>query len=297
LFLAVSLYASVLAIERGLRPLAELATSANAISASDWHLKLTGSSARVVELAPLTSALSRMLETLHSAFQQQRDFTSNAAHELKTPVAVLKSTLQSLLQETRTTEAYREGISDALSDLERLETLLHSMLRLARAEQRAASDGAPDRSEVDVVGACEAAIARLAPIAESRQSKIVLTAPSGFLTVRAEAEDLEIIWSNLIENAVRYSPNHTDINVTAGRYNGSVIVTVEDNGPGLSASEIPKIFDRFHRGDSSRSRETGGFGLGLAIAKAFAECYGGSISADANQPKGTRIQVALPSSQ
>jgi two-component system OmpR family sensor kinase len=85
--------------------------------------------------------------------------------------------------------------------------------------------------------------------------------------------------------------------VTAGRYNGSVIVTVEDNGPGLSASEIPKIFDRFHRGDSSRSRETGGFGLGLAIAKAFAECYGGSISADANQPKGTRIQVALPSSQ
>jgi signal transduction histidine kinase len=294
LLLAISLYASVRAIERGLRPLSELASSANSISPSDWNLKLTDSALNVVEIAPLTRAMSRMLETLHAAFQQQRDFTSNAAHELKTPVATLKSTLQSLLQEPRTAETYRSGVAEALSDLERLETLLHSMLRLARADRQSEGTAAREASDVDVVGTCEAAIARLTPLAQSRQTTISLVAPPHLLAVRAEPEDLEIVWSNLIENAVRYSPSNSEIRVTAARRNGAVLVTVEDGGRGIPATEMAKIFERFHRGDQSRSRDSGGYGLGLAIAKAFVECYGGSISARSNEPSGTLIRVELP---
>ncbi len=292
LLFSVSVYISIGAIRQGLFPLSDLAASTDSTTPADWNLKIPASAANVVEIAPLTRAMSRMVDTLHAAFQQQRDFTSNAAHELKTPVAILKSTLQSLLQEPRTGEVYRSGIADALSDVARLESLLHSMLRLSRAEQHAFAT--QELSEVDVVGTCEAAIARLAPLAQNRQTTVSLSTPPEALTVRAEPEDLEIVWSNLIENAVRYSPPSSEVRITAARCNGSVLVTVDDTGPGIPAAEISSIFERFHRGDQSRSRETGGYGLGLAIAKAFVERYGGSIRASSNEPKGTRIGVELP---
>ena len=292
--LAISVYASVRAIEKGLYPLSDLAGSAGAISARDWTFLVPPSTAKITEIAPLASALSGMVKTLHTAFQQQRDFTSNAAHELRTPVAILKSTLQSLLQEPRSSEAYRSGISDALSDLARLEILLHSMLRLARADQQGESSAAAQRSRIDVVGTCEAAIARLSPLAASRGATISLNAPSEPLHVRAEPEDLEIVWANLIENAIRHGRPDSEIQVIAERRNGSVTVAVLDNGNGIPPADIPRMFDRFYRGDQSRSRESGGYGLGLAIAKAFVEGYGGSISATSLAPRGTRIGVELP---
>jgi signal transduction histidine kinase len=235
-----------------------------------------------------------MIDTLHGAFQQQRDFTSNAAHELKTPVAILKSTLQSLLQEHRTDESYRAGIADALSDVDRLETLLHSMLRLARADLEAGGAAPSQLSNVDVVGTCESAVARLATLAQGRGTKISLVVSNDKLIVRAEPEDLEIVWANLIENAIRYGPPDSEVKVSATRRNGFVSVAVEDSGPGIATSELSKIFERFHRGDQSRSRDSGGYGLGLAIAKGFVERYGGSITASSLVLGGTRISVELP---
>jgi len=246
--------------------------------------------------APLASALSEMMSRLRSAFQQQRDFTSNAAHELRTPVAILKSTLQSLLQEPRSGEVYRSGISDALSDLGRLEMLLHSLLRLARAERQVDGTSAAERSRIDIIGTCEAAIARLSPLAASQVATISLTAPSEPLHVRAEPEDLEIVWANLIENAIRHGQPDSEVKVIAERRNGAVAVAVLDNGSGISPAEVSRMFDRFYRGDQSRSRESGGYGLGLAIAKAIVEGCGGSISATSLTPRGTRISVELPTS-
>jgi len=292
--LAISVYASIRAIDKGLYPLSELAGSAGAISSKDWTLQVPDSAAQVKEIAPLASALSEMVERLHIAFQQQRDFTSNAAHELRTPVAILKSTLQSLLQESRSREVYRSGISDALSDLARLEMLLHSMLRLARADQQSNRRTIPESSKVDVVGTCEAAIARLSPFATSRGATISFTAPTEPLHVRAEPEDLEIVWANLIENAIRHGPPDSEIKVIAERQNRFVSISVVDNGNGIPVADIPKMFDRFYRGDQSRSRESGGYGLGLAIAKTFVEGYGGSIKATSLTPRGTRIGVEIP---
>jgi signal transduction histidine kinase len=292
--LAISASISIRWIEKGLSPLEDLAASANSISAMNWDLKLSPSATNVVEIAPLTRALSQMIDTLHAAFQQQRDFTTNAAHELKTPVAILKSTLQSLLQEKRTDENYRAGIADALSDVDRLENLLHSMLRLARADLEVGGAVPFQLSEVDVAGTCETAIARLAPLAHVRGTKVSLVMPPETLFVRAEPEDLEIVWTNLIENAIRYGPSDAEVKVLASRRNGFVSVAVEDNGPGVPDSQLSKIFERFHRGDQSRTRDSGGYGLGLAIAKGFVERYGGSIEASSVGPGGTRISVKLP---
>ena len=293
--LAVSLWFSIRAVEKGLRPLSDLAAGAQSISASNWAFAPPASALGTKEVEPLTRAMSQMLETLHTAFQQQREFTANAAHELKTPVAILKSTLQSLLQQPRGAETYRDGINDALNDLARLESLLHSMLRLSRAEQRAARGGARELPAVDVVGTCEAALARLAPLAHSRGAKLSFSSPSPeTLRVRAEPEDLEIVWMNLIENAIRYGPVHSQVHVSAARNNGSAVVAVEDSGPGIPAADLPLIFERFHRGDRSRSRESGGYGLGLAICKALVDSYGGSIAIHSSPSSGTRVVVELP---
>jgi len=296
ILLMLSVFVSFRAIERGLSPVTELAVSANSISTRDWDLKLQPSVFKVEEIAPLADAMSRMVQTLHAAFQQQRDFTSNAAHELKTPVAVLKSTLQSLLQQPRSGEVYRDGIGDALQDLGRLETLLHAMLRLARAEQNPGPGELAEFPNADVVGTCEAAIARLAPLAHNRETSISMAIPSEAVIVAAPPEDLEIVWANLIENAIRYGPSHSEVRVKVSCCEGVVQVAIEDGGSETLLQDMEKIFERFYRGDESRSRDSGGYGLGLAITKAFVQRYGGSISATPLEPSGLRVSVEFPSS-
>lgn len=236
----------------------------------------------------LTSAPTR---TVHAAFEQQRDFVANAAHELKTPVAILKSTLQSLIQRPRTAEEYRLGLEQALNDLDRLEDLLHAMLRLARAEQSAL--GKREADVVDVGGSCESALDALAPLMNERGIRVSFSR-HGALPVHADAADLRQVWCNLLENAARYSPAGGRVAVRLQREHEWAMVEIEDEGPGISAADLPRIFDRFYRGDTSRSRHTGGYGLGLSISKALIELYGGSIAAERLSPHGTRMVVRVP---
>ncbi len=296
LLLLITVAIAVLGLRRGLRPLAELATSAALINTSNWKLNPSEAALSTTELAPLTQAMTAMLEGLHRAFTQQREFLANAAHELKTPVAILKSTLQSLLQRPRAADEYRAGLEQALDDMARLEHLMHSMLRLARAEQWAAGSTRRDLQSVEVAATCESALERLVPVARERGVTIHF-ASNGAMPMRADADDLELVWSNLLENAIRFSPSGGEVQLRA-RSNGSRgYVEVEDNGPGIPASELVHLFERFHRGDSSRARNTGGYGLGLAISKALIEAYGGTITTESEPGKGTRMVVEVPLEQ
>lgn len=281
------------ALRRSLRPLASLANSASAISTSNWELNPPEEALDTLELAPLTRAMTSMLDGLHRSFTQQREFLANAAHELKTPVAVLKSTLQSLLQRPRTSEEYRAGLEEALDDMARLEKLLHSMLRLARAEQWAAGSLRRDLSPVDVGFTCQVAIERLHAVAQQRGVRIDFTANSS-LRLSADPDDLELVWSNLLENAIRFSPDGETVRMSVHSNNGHGCIEVADHGPGIPASELPRIFERFHRADTSRARDTGGYGLGLAISKALIEAYGGTIEPHSTPGEGTRMVVTLP---
>jgi len=244
-------------------------------------------------LAPLTAAMTQMLDGLHHAFTQQQEFLANAAHELKTPVAILKSTLQLLLQKSRSSEEYRAGLEQALDDMARLENLLHSMLRLARAEQWAAGSVQRQLEPVDLAATCQAAIDRLLPLARERDVNIRLCR-NGHLLLRADPEDLELVWSNLLENAIRFSPQHEYVNVNVHSNGQLGCVEVADKGPGIPAEELPHIFERFHRADPSRDRNTGGYGLGLAIAKAVINVYGGDIRPESQPGIGTRMIVSIP---
>lgn len=290
--LGIATTTSVLMVRKGLAPLAALANSAGNVTARDWKLHAPDDVHATLELAPLTAAMDRMLATLERAFTSQREFVTNAAHELKTPIAVLKSTLQLALQRPRTADEYQRELENALEDVARLETLTHSMLRLARAEQLQ-SEQRLDMPTVDLAASCEASAERWRPMADAK-SVIVEVQSEGSPQIKGDPDDLETIWNNLLDNAIRYSPTGGKVRLSVARKNGNAHIEVEDQGPGIREQEVENIFARFHRSDESRSRETGGYGLGLAISKAIVEAYGGSIDAKTRSGSGTTFYVKLP---
>lgn len=280
-------------IRRGLLPLQQLAENAALVSTHNWQFQLPEDATRVAELRPVVESMQTMLGRLEHSFAQQREFIGNAAHELKTPVAVLKSTLQSLSQRPRASEEYQRGLQDSLEDLDRLEQLLQWMLRLARAEQWAHGALRRDLQVIDVSATCEEAIERMRYLAQGKSTIHLMK--NGKVPLRADPDDLQLVWTNLLENAVRYSPEGQPVEVAILHDNGGPArVTFQDHGPGIPANDLPHIFKRFYRGDPSRTRATGGFGLGLAIAKALVEAYGGTITAESEVGKGTRMTVQLP---
>jgi len=281
-------------IRRRLLPLQHLAAQAGLVSTRNWELDLPHHTEEISELQPLIDSMQTMLARLQRSFVQQREFLGNAAHELKTPVAVLKSTLQSLLQRPRTPEDYQAGLKHCLEDLERLEKLLQWMFRLARVEQWAHGALRLDLQVIDVTATCEEAIERIRHLADAHRTEIHLSR-DGSVPLRADPEDLQLVWTNLLENALRYGPDGGSVEVSVACNNGGPArVVFEDHEPGIAPADLPHIFERFHRGDPSRSRATGGYGLGLAISKALVEAYGGTITADSAPGRGTRMIVELP---
>lgn len=281
-------------VRRGLEPLRELAGQAGAISVLNWEFRPPAEASMAKELAPLTSAIETVLDRLRESFRQQRDFTSDAAHELKTSVAIVKSTLQTLLQRPRPEHEYRAGLESLLEDCGRLEDLLGRMLRLARIEQWAENGMNRKLGVTEVTSTCEAAVSRIQALAEARNIQIELIAPHE-VHLQADPEDLEVIWVNLLENAVQYSPAGSKVAIHVERNGGcTASVCVQDAGPGIPEEQLAHVFQRFYRGDPSRSRSTGGFGLGLAICQAMVTAYGGQIQAANRDGQGTEMRVDLP---
>jgi signal transduction histidine kinase len=293
LLLLVNWFA-ITSVHRGLEPLHDLADQASLISVQHWDFRPSSRSKLASELSPLASAIETVLARLKESFQRQRDFTNDAAHELKTSVAIVKSTLQSLLHRPRTQRDYEIGLEGLLEDCGRLEDLLDRMLRLARIEQYPAN-GAPQKMAItELTSTCEAAIARMSTMAEQRDITLEFEGPAA-VSLRADPEDLELIWLNLLENAVQYSPAGSTVKIRVQPANNAMTeVTVSDSGPGIPPQELAHIFERFHRGDPSRSRATGGFGLGLAICKALVDAYGGKIEAINLPGHGAEVRVLLP---
>ena len=282
------------AVRRGLEPLRELAGRAGAISVFNWEFRPPATASMAKELAPLTGAIETVLDRLQESFRQQRDFTSDAAHELKTSVAIVKSTLQTLLQRPRPEQEYRAGLESMLEDCGRLEDLLGRLLRLARIEQWAENGMNRKLGITEVTSTCEAAISRIQALADARNIQIELIAPQE-VHLQADPEDLEVIWVNLLENAVQYSPAGSKVAIRVEpNGGGTACVAVQDSGPGIPAEQLPHVFQRFYRGDPSRSRSTGGFGLGLAICEAMVTAYGGQIQAANRDGQGTEMRVQLP---
>jgi signal transduction histidine kinase len=281
-------------LHRGLDPLRQLACMAGRVSADQWDFSPPASARETAELAPLTSALENVLHRLELSFNQQRSFVSDAAHELKTSVAVVKSSLQLLAMRERTPEEYQHGNERALADTARVEELVARMLTMARVEGGAATVHPVSCDLNDCI--CRA-VTELETLAAIRKVDVaVCDIPPGVSTVPLSEEDCCLVVTNLLMNALQHSPPQSRVEVCVRADTGMIQFTVQDQGEGIDPAALPHVFERFYRGDPSRSRETGGSGLGLAISKAIVEKAGGTITLTSNPGQGTNATVRLPKS-
>ncbi|HUK31913.1 MAG TPA: HAMP domain-containing sensor histidine kinase, partial [Candidatus Acidoferrum sp.] len=279
---------------RSLSPLNDLAGRAGGISVKQWVFEAPPRAKSVPELAPLSEALETLVSRLHDSFARQREFTSDLAHELKTSVAIIKSSAQVLLQHPRSAAEYEAGLEGLLGDCERMESLVERMLRLARIEQLSEEGKRTQLPETDLRATCEAAVSRLAGIAAAKRIHIQLDA-AGNPQLRADPEDLELVWVNLLDNAVRHSALGGNVTLRLRESpDGQALLSVEDSGGGIWPEDLPHVFDRFRRGGDSRSQLSDGYGLGLAICKAIVEAYQGSIDIKSEPGKGTSVLVQIP---
>ena len=293
LALAVSAVLTWWAVGKGMAPLIELAGRADKIEATRAEFELPAGTLRSAELMPLGRALQSLAARVRAAFDRERQFLSDAAHELKTAVAIQKSTLQLLEQGKANEEEYREGIARALEDTARTEKLVADMLLLSAIEH---AQQAPDGSirSCSLAESLELAIDLLQPLAKMKSVAVCLI-PSGTHRVIGRESELSLLWTNLLENAIQHSPAGSSVTVEVADVDPATCrVQIIDSGAGIAPDDLPHVFERFYRSDSSRSRATGGFGLGLSIAKAVADGLGGTIRIESTVQKGTNVEVMLP---
>jgi signal transduction histidine kinase len=280
-------------LHRGLLPLRQLAALAGQVSVDSWHFSPPASARLTPELAPLTQAIESVLERLERSFTQQKTFVSDAAHELKTGVAVIKSSLQLLLMKQRTPHDYQAGLERCLTDSQRLEEIVAKMLTLARLETAQSSTG--PQPAADLPDCLRLTVNELATFAALHRVQLVAAPPPlGVCLVPIAAEDCCLLLSNLLLNALQHSPPGSTVEVRLLSDSGVATLAIEDHGEGIDPEVLPHVFDRFYRGDPSRTRATGGTGLGLAIARGIAERAGGSISIASQPGQGATVTVCLP---
>jgi len=282
-------------LHRGLLPLRQLAALAAQVSVDAWQFSPPASARTTPELAPLTQAIENVLQRLERSFNQQRVFVSDAAHELKTAVAVVKSSLQLLGMKRRSTEEYQAGLERCLADSLRLEEIVAKMLTLAR-EEDATPNSAP-RPVADLSDCLLQTVAQLETVATLRDVRILVAASDPCLVAIAEDDGCLLI-SNLLHNAIQHSQPASTVEIrltpAAGQEAEAFELVIQDHGDGIHPEALPHVFDRFYRGDPSRTRNTGGSGLGLAICKAIVERAGGSIAIASQPGQGATVSVRLP---
>ncbi|MCL2660600.1 MAG: HAMP domain-containing histidine kinase [Acidobacteriaceae bacterium] len=289
LLLAATGAAMAWSLRRGLKPLQQLAEEAGRISAQQWSFRAPERAHETRELAPLAGALETALERLQEAFSQQKRFTSNAAHELKTDIAVAKSSLQLLAMRERTAEEYQQGLEGCLADCIRVEETVQRILTLARVESATAQSPPPS---ADAALCARESIQHLAALAELSRVEVHLdTAPAA---VALDANDCMVLITNLLHNALLHSRPDSAVQITLATEDKQVSLKVQDEGDGIAPEDLPHVFEPFYRGDAARDRRSGSTGLGLAICKAICEGAGGSITLASTPGAGTLVEVRLP---
>ncbi len=275
-------------VGRALRPVDEISAAAGRIAEGDLAERIPLSQTDG-ELGRLAGVLNSTFARLEAAFARQRRLTADAAHELRTPVAVLLSETQATLARPRTTEEYREAVEECLAVARQMRRLTESLLDLARLD---AGPEAVTRSPMDLATVAGECATLLRPLAEEKEIELACDlAPA---RVRGDAHRLGQVATNLLSNALHYNRRGGRVRVRTGAQNGHAVLEVSDTGPGIAPEDLPHIFERFWRADPARGRDDGRTGLGLAIAKAVAEAHGGSLGAESEPGAGAVFTLRLP---
>jgi two-component system OmpR family sensor kinase len=293
---------AVVVVRRQLRPLRSVARTAHEVAALPLSTGLVGVTARVPESltdestevgqvgAALNTLLGHMessLDARHRSEQQVRQFVADASHELRTPLATIQGYAELGLRASTPPAELAHVLGKVQGESRRMAALVEDLLLLARLDQ-----GRPlAREQVDLSRLVLEAVSDARVVAPAHQWRIDL--PEEAVEVPGDAARLHQVLANLLANARQHTPDGTTVTVSLRAHPDAVAVAVHDDGPGVPADLQPEVFERFARGDASRTRDSGGAGLGLALARAIAEAHGGTLSL-ASVPGDTTFTLALP---
>lgn len=230
----------------------------------------------------------RRLESL------RRDFVANVSHELRTPVTAVRSAAETLRDsalkdpDPKAAERFADII---VRNSERLQNLIEDLLELSRLES---NEFKLKREKIDLVVVSSLVVSLFRERAERKGIQLLTEIPGGLPQVETDQRALEQVLANLVDNAVKYCPAGASVKLRAANGDGSMKLTVEDNGPGISEAHLPRLFERFYRVDAGRSRDVGGTGLGLSIVKHMVEAMGGEVTVKSTVGKGSSFEVRLP---
>ncbi|MDQ6694535.1 MAG: ATP-binding protein [Chloroflexota bacterium] len=275
---------------RALSPIDRITQAARRIGAEDLTQRLD-LNLPDDEVGRLARTFDAMLDRLHEAFHRQRQFTSDASHEMRTPLTIMKGDIGLALNRQRSAAAYRETLASLDEEVDRLTRLVEDLLLLARAD----SPQSLTRSdEVDLAEVLGRVVEQVRPLAAAGRLDLSL-AVDGQLHVLGDVDKLVRLFLNLFDNAIKYTPPGGRITVRAiATEPRALIVEVVDTGPGIPTEQCEQIFERFYRSDAARSRSDGGAGLGLSIAQWIAVAHGGNITVQSTPGAGSVFRVRLP---
>jgi len=275
---------------RMVQPIQMISETAAQISAANLDRRID-TSRLDQELVQLASVLNSTFERLETSFDRLTQFTADASHELRTPLAVIQSQMELALSQPRSIESYQQTLETCLRSSERMRSLVDGLLLLARTN----SDHAELRREIiDLRNIAEDAVAQLQDKAVSAGIDLECAAPESAVGVNADIRFLMQVPVNLIDNAIQHTPPGGKIFVEVRIEGTEALLTIRDNGCGISAEHRPHLFERFYRVDTGRSRRHGGSGLGLSICKSLVASHGGSISYESIVGEGATFTVRLP---
>lgn len=278
------------------KPLNRLCHAASAVAGGDLTTHVTVGGNREVD--ELGQRFNGMAEELNRLDEQRRHFVAAASHELRTPVASIRAVADALLADTTgNIDLYKECLNDVVNECDRARHLMNRLLELARLEARRSvgDDGETKMQRLDLLSTCFDLVEGMQPLAEERRVHLELH-PGDPLPACSDPWLIETVLTNLIQNALKYTPAGGRVAVALRQQGEELHIDVADTGPGIPSEHLPHLFDRFYRVEGSRARSTGGVGLGLAIAAEAARLLGGKIAVESEVGRGSRFTLVLPAS-
>jgi heavy metal sensor kinase len=272
---------------RAIRPIEAISATAARISAGDLARRIDVADTES-ELGQLARVLNSTFSRLDTAFAQQQQFTSDAAHELRTPVSVMLTQTQSALTRERSAAEYRETVEACQRSAQRMRRLIESLLELARFD---AGQEAIRRVPFDLARTAAECSEQVRPLAAARG--ISIRGEFSGAECCGDSDRIAQVIINLLTNAIQYSSDKSEIRIATRVENGFAVLEVADRGPGIAPEHLPHVFERFYRADPARTVSQGRAGLGLAISKAIVDAHGGSIEVSSEPGRGSTFTLRL----
>ena len=293
-FLLAGLVAAAIALvaarwlARGMtQPLRDMAAAARRMETGDYSTRVHVTTHD--EVGQLAVAFNRMSGELANLERTRRDLVANVSHELKTPIAAIRAHLENLLDGVERPDP--RTLEVMLVQTERLGRLVEQLLDLSRLES---GEMPLERREVEVDDVVTRVVSEISVARHAGDVRINREIPGDLPPLNADPERLHQVLFNLVDNAVRFTPPGGEVTIAAQRRDGVVEVRVTDTGVGIAPEHLPRLFERFYRVDPARSREDGGTGIGLAIARSVVEAHGGHITAESQPGRGSMFTFELP---